>query len=284
MAWNKSSENGEAVSRPLQKRKGFRFPVRGAIAGAIVVVGAGIVAWWVMDDKAVPHDEDASGTGRLIREVAPAVVSNRQEAAEVKTNDFCFGKNGKIQVGADGKKWLHGARVYDVQPGDRFDKDGRKLNKPPLFRYKSENLLGGILSHPAGMPVPAAPNRAAKFDEDFMQSLLDHIEIKDTDSPEDRQLKQDVIDAKKEIVQRIKAGETFTSIIEDTQREYNRLANMRDEMRKIYNELKANGASEQELKDHVEAANKLLEKNGVMKLPFGASLKERILKNNQIGK
>ena len=277
-------EDGRARSPSAPRRAGTARPTVAAIAGAIVVLGAGIAAWWIWGDRPAPRGEDAAGTVRRIREVTPVAVSNRQVTAEAKTNDFCFGKNGKIQVDADGKKWLHGARVYDVQPGDRFDKDGHKLNKPPLFRYKSENLLGGLLSHPVGMPVPAAPNKAAKFDEDFMQSLLDHIEIKETDSPEDRQLKQDVIDAKKEIVQRIKGGETFTSIIEDTQREYNRLANMRDEMRKIYNELKANGASEQELKDHVEAANRLLEKNGVMKLPFGASLKERLLKNNQIGK
>ena len=47
MGWNRPSESGEAISRSLQKRSGDRFPAKGLVAGAIVVLGAGIAAWWL---------------------------------------------------------------------------------------------------------------------------------------------------------------------------------------------------------------------------------------------
>ena len=84
MAWNRPKENGEAVSRPLQKRKGFRFPIRGAIAGAIFSLGAAVAAWWLWPSGESAGETPPSQTRQRIKEVKPAASP---KAAEVKPKD-----------------------------------------------------------------------------------------------------------------------------------------------------------------------------------------------------
>lgn len=216
-------------------------------------------------------DEAQTRRPRPTSIVHSAVVKSAQIAATNEVEEFCYGKNGKVQKDNDGNKWFNGARVFDEGPGDAF-LDGKKIKDPPPFLFRSERMIADLIQHPVGLPTPAAPNYAVDWDDDFAKSLMHQIEIKPTDSDEVKQLKKEVIEAKREIVKIIMAGGTFSDVIQETQKEANRLAGIRTEMQRIYAEMKRDGASPQELKDHLDAANILLSRKGAMPLPISEKL------------
>ena len=91
MAWNRPSNDGRAgspcpphIGQPKAAlrskvaravRGGTPRPtVRGAIAGALVVLGAAVAAWWLWPNASAPVAEDGDGTEKgLIKAVEPAV-------------------------------------------------------------------------------------------------------------------------------------------------------------------------------------------------------------------
>lgn len=214
----------------------------------------------------------------LISTAEPIVIGREEKVDTQAVDHFCFGKNRKVQIDKDGNKWFNGARVFDEGPGDAF-LDGKKINEPPPFLFKSERMIADLIRHPIGMPMPAAPNYAVDWDSDFVQSLMHTIEIKPSDSEEVKQLKRDVIEAKKDIVKIIKSGGTFSDVIMQSQKEANRVAGIRNEMVRIYSEMKKEGASPQELKDHIDAANILLKKEGAIPLPLSHFLEMELEEN-----
>lgn len=216
------------------------------------------------DDTRIKKPDWIPAVQPAVKKVVLSVVTN-------VTEEFCYGKNGKVQKDNDGNKWFNGARVFDEGPGDAF-LDGKKIKDPPPFLFRSERMIADLIRHPVGLPMPAAPNYAVNWDDDFVKSLMHHIVIEPTDSEEIKQLKRDVIAAKKEIVKIIRQGGTFSDVIQESQKEANRLAGIRTEMQRIYVEMKKDGASPQELKDHLDAANILLSRKGAIPLPISGKL------------
>ena len=290
MSWNRSNCQNRASSIPAKNDRGkFVFWLLKPKRNIFIILLLAIIGIIVVLNNTDESIVDTRVKSSFPEQIKTVTVPQKNPAAQVKLeskskDEFCFGMNNKVQTDKDGKKWLNGARFYENISGDRFDKYGNKLNKQPIFKHKSENVIAGLLTQPIGMHMAAAPNKAAKLDQDFLQSLFDPTEILDTDSEEDKKLKNDVMAAKKEIVQRIKAGENFNDIIEETRREYNRLANLRDEMRRMYNELKKEGATQEQLDEHIKAANILLERNGVSKLPVGNEVRDRLRKQMILNK
>ena len=75
MAWNRPSENA-AVNAPSSPRRQGSVVVRGAIAAAIVVVGA-IAAWFFLAEKEPDAVQQTSARPTAIREVKSAIATNR---------------------------------------------------------------------------------------------------------------------------------------------------------------------------------------------------------------
>ena len=71
-----------------------------------------------------------------------------------------------------------------------------------------------------------------RFVEDFKESLKEPIEILETDSEYDRQLKLDVIESKKQLKAAMDRGEDIAQIMTDTRNELRRLGQYRDELKK----------------------------------------------------
>lgn len=268
----------KAVSSPLlptiRRIERLWMALKTTLISTVILATALFVYFWATKTNNDESEKSKSKAGR-IAEVSPTIPIRQEEPEPLvetnKVSDFCYGKNGKVQVDEEGTKWFNGAPIYDEQPGDAF-LNGEKISKPKIFMYRSERLIADLLRHPPGMPIPAAPNYAIDWDQDFADSLLHHIEILPTDSQEVRQLKRDVIDTKKEIVAMIKDGGSFSEVIAATQKEANKLAGTRNEMLRIYNEMKRDGASAKELKDHLDAANILLERKGSIPLPISRKL------------
>lgn len=268
MAWNRSSAGTEIVDRGTGKRKSA---IRGIVAGAIVVVGAGIAAWWIWPGGKCGEDAaSAEEVARQIREVVPATAAtNAVEKAE------------------SGRRTAKGTRIPDnVHPdaqgrlrypnGQRWvDPNDLHIVKKPkprrLFTHTSENQIAHILSRDPSKVVPALIGRrrpfGARFVEDFKASFDDTVVIDKDDTPEEAALRKEVLAAKADLKAALDRGEDIAKIMNDAQDEIDRLARYRQDLIGTFREyVRDEKYSDQDVADFAAAANKMLEAHGLKKL------------------
>jgi len=140
-----------------------------------------------------------------------------------------------------------------------------KIEIDPLHRFKhtSEAQIAGLLQVKPGSLIVGDMKYSYRFVEDFKESLKEPIEILETDSEYDRQLKLDVIETKKQLKAAMDRGEDIAQIMTDTRNELRKLGQYRDELRKELNKIRREGEyTDQEIEDFTAAANKLLEDKG----------------------
>lgn len=129
------------------------------------------------------------------------------------------------------------------------------------FETLLDNEIARIVTAKLGddfIDVPLPKN----FDEKFAESLLVPIEINEDDTPEKAELKRQVKEARKILVEAVKRGESPRQILTEEAKTLRRLMQTRDNYQRILNEQIENGASDQEINDTVNAANKMLEREG----------------------
>lgn len=129
------------------------------------------------------------------------------------------------------------------------------------FETLLDNEIARIVAAKPGDDFIDAP-LPKNFDEKFAESLLVPIEINEDDTPEKVELKRQVKEARKILVEAVKRGESPRKILEDEAKTLRRLMQTRDNYQRILNEQIENGASDQEINDTVNAANKMLEREG----------------------
>ena len=143
------------------------------------------------------------------------------------------------------------------------------------FETLLDNEIARIISAQAGegfIDVPLPKN----FDEKFAESLLVKIEINDDDSPEKAELKRQVLEARKILVEAVKRGESPRQILTDEAKNLRHLMQTRDNFQRIIAEQIESGASDQEINDTVNAANQMLEQKGIegkIMLPWKTKLR-----------
>ena len=289
MAWNRPKESGETITRSLQKRSGDRFLAKGTIAGAIVVLGAGIAAWlmWPAEKRG---DVTSSTKKELIHEVTPATAPKVAEKQEKKPfKDLSREEQLKYyrdKYGDNIPENLKNVVYFLEHPAQREFKMPK--SKYAIFRHPSERSIAGLASMEPGRWMMRAPKYDERFDRDFLEAVLDPISISDDDTDEDRKLKQIVIDSKKELIARIKQGERASDVMNETAQQLYKLGqfkrDLENEIRKVKNDATA---SDDDYQIAVEAANKLLESKGLppMRMPSllmrHVSLSRNALKANK---
>ena len=284
MAWNRPSESGEANSCSLQKRSGDRFPVRGAIAGAIVVLGAAVVAWWILSDASAPVAEDGDGTKKgRIKEVTPAAAP---KAEEPKTKPAVVPR--WLQDDTNGmnaatlRAWKHAHR-----PKPSFTNDCAKSRPKPkcaIFDTYAENTLAVLMTLEPGKMLTGLPKYGESFEREFLKSCETPIIVTAEDDEYTRKLKQDMIAVKIEVRDRMANGEKFADIVNEARKEAMRLAQLkRDILGNVRATIKETGADEKDAELYYEAANKMLEKEGIAPIKPISLNKRSLLRRVQNG-
>ena len=138
--------------------------------------------------------------------------------------------------------------------------------KRKLFKHHSENYICGLMRTPLGMPI--VRGRLPKnFDEDFVKSYAEEIKFEPEDTDEDKALKQAMIDFKEEIRDQIANGASVSQMVLDSREEQNKLAEYRKNLMRAIADLRREGATRDELDEAREAANMMLDKKGLKKIP-----------------
>ena len=189
MAWNQST--GEAA-KPQPKKPGA---LRGVIAGVVCACLAATVAFFVLSGKDEKPKAKVEKEAGLIKEVKPAVASAKAEGPAAAKAIKIKGTNDVRYASAKPRKYVspaHERLIEQQQNGAR-----------PYFKHISENILA-MYAVP-GQPVPPMPLTKSVL-QDFMNSLVDKIEISEDDTEEDIRLKESVAGMKEEVVAWVKDG------------------------------------------------------------------------------
>ena len=118
-----------------------------------------------------------------------------------------------------------------------------------------------------------------RFEQDFVNSLMEPVKIEEDDSEEDKQLKKDVEATKRELAQRIKAGEDLATILTETREEVRRLAAIKQDILTIArDEMSKAEISDADVRDYYEAVNKLLEQKGIAPINANSLMKRRAIR------
>ena len=253
-----------AVSRPLQKRKGFRFPI---YIGAAGVALAAIVALLVCSTgKDAAGNGDKPATSRTIKAVQPQLSTNKTEKAEkpvpLYATKFWELDESKTNGFTEGmiRKWKLARRPLPKE----LPKATYKKDKYAIFSHRSENAIAGLLMHKPGQGMIGTPVYGEKFEQDFLESCEEPIFVDENDDEYSRNLKELMKQTKIELRQRMADGENLSQILLDTHKELQKLGQIRQDietsMRKAIAE---NAETEADVNDCFEAANVLLESKGV---------------------
>ena len=286
--------HGRDGARPEMKRRDAASPRGWArwVAAVILAAVAGGVWWWMgrEEPQPAPVEKPAKAKEEKPKPQPPAPKPTpppppMAEKPEKKKNFVFTNKVGrvvrddKVTEDENGNLWFMGSPVPTVCAGDGW-LNGRKLGTPEHFKHPSENYwaqmvlsdLGGASSAPAELPKGLV--------RDMYAQLRTPVEIDKDDPPDVVQLKKDMIDLKAELAARVDAGEKLEDIMVQLQKDINYYASMREGYRDGLRILQKEDATAQEIKDYIDAANKILEQNGVKKLNVPIRIKQKLLKHN----
>lgn len=281
MSWNGSGQRGTAPAQPKATPK-KPSPVRGLIAGACVVVLAGVayLAFFSGRDDAVPAQGAKRETRGAIKAVAPAatpkaapveekkdplaekIAALRAKYGEEIPKDWNKPYHPKAYR-PDGtlKKYSRYVNVVTIKPNP----DTLPIEEQTFSNFAERDIARAMLVTP-GEQLVGDYTYDESFTQHFLASLKEPIVIdKEKDTPAQQELKEIVIETKKELKARYDAGEDIAAIMNENRAQLKELGLYREDIKKMVAEARAQHGdefTEQDEKDLIAAANKMLEERG----------------------
>ena len=274
MAWNQTT----STPKKAPTRQGLSSFVKGILA-LIVVCTLGGLVWWFVSSSPVEKEKKAR-TGGEIAEVKPAQVKPKEvpvEVAEVKPIDP-NARPTKVGETLNGYIKLPSGRLHRVKGVITNSVSATQFKgRYEIFDYHCENEIACLLTMRPGEGLVGTPRYNGRFKKEFLESLKTPIVVSAEDSPEDQELKRNVIQAKIELKEALDRGEDIEQIMLDTRKEYQDLARYKMELQELINEYKKDeGVTDEDVEDFVQAANKKLEEKGIAPLNVGPITRQKI--------
>lgn len=260
MAWNRPSA---ANQQPAQKR-GSKAPskMRGVIAGAVVVV-LGALCFFIFSGKDESEKAKSEKNRGLIKEATPA-AARTNAVAEVKKPKGPKPIPKTVKRDDNGiLRWPSGAR-YVEEYYHHTNSVNPFAGQKEIFKRPSDVHIATLVGIKPGQMLIGGFNYGKVFDKEFKESLKEKIEFLEDDTPEERQLKEDVIAAREELKEAMARGEKPSEVMQRTRDELVKLAqyrqNLAEQLAAIKNE---EGRTQQDILDATEAANLMLKEKGI---------------------
>lgn len=251
MAWNRPDENQVKKRGDGRQRDGSRS--HGFIAAALVVVGAA-VAWCLLSKSSNQAIEEPKKPKEQIKEVA--VVAARREAPRASTNVVA---RKRIGLKARGKP----DKTANIKPPTimtdeqlRYKKNYEKFFGKQIFTHGTDNIICGIITARPGttfLPIDIG----AQFEADFKESLDDPIRILESDTSEEKELKNEVIAARKYLEEAMGRGESPAQLVREAREEIEKVTRYRNQLNDNLM-LLLKGGSEEDVKLYLDESNRFL--------------------------
>ena len=269
MSWNRQNTGNDPSGKPGRGDASFGRRVRIHIATFLIVVAA--VGLWVWRHGTGPAEAVSAGRSEQARPAARKVEKARPAPPKAapppkpalpppQTKKYPF----KTYRDARGiLRYEGGLRV----PGQRPLAEPIDLaaNVKRTFKNDAEEHISWLLTMKIGNPVIGNYTYGDAFRKSFAESLKKPTEVLESDDSATRELKKLVSETCEELRQRQAAGEDVAAIMNETLDEFRRLGRYRHELQmelsKITNDSET--YTEEDVEDFTEAANKLLEREGL---------------------
>lgn len=266
MAWNRP-RGSQQTETALRRGKTSLPAVRGAIAGAIVVLGAAVAAWWLWPEGETRQDAASTKKG-LIKEVEASAPAKAEPVKE-DVVEYKHVKNGKYMKYVNGEPVWSYPKYKDYGPSHTVKVTRVKSFIEKTFHNYADRQIASLITHRPGDKIVGSPRYENGFKEQFLKSLTEPELPTADDTPEQRQLKRDVAAVKADLKARLDAGEDIAAIMSDTRQKLRELSVYKRELEaEVSKHAHADEVSAEDLADFVAAANRMLEARGIE--PFKA--------------
>ena len=237
MGWNGSDRRGN--STPVQPKAAAKkpSPIRGIVAGLVVVILALAGAWYFLGDSltsTAPKDKKTKTIKKV--EHAKAAV-DRKQSVEVEAQ--------VVEIGED----IQGSETRntaDAQPADAKKEEKPKPKR--VFKSGTDELIAMVMSNPPGGQMPPLPAIGPGETKHFLESLKKPIEIDKDDSDHVKAIKELVQNTREEIVKLMEENPnlSFADILQEHRKINNENVDIRGktiaELQKIIDEGDIEGA------------------------------------------
>ena len=260
----------------LSKKSSSTSPslVKGIVAGLVVVIALAGVLYLVLGNRDEKPQEEKTEKTKLIKEVAPSVMAltnNIEKVVEIEKKvppPQRFGKH-VVEVDEDGQRWItrNGRRrkLVSVKTG----------TSKQLFFNLAENQISALVTvKPGDMIVGFDVDE--RFVKNFVESLKNEIEFSDDDTPEERQEKELVKEAKQNLKEYMEQGQDIVEIMKDEYKKIAKLNALKTDLMNDLSKMRREGASADDIDIQVRSSNELLKRYGV-EHEFKLLRRERIL-------
>lgn len=146
------------------------------------------------------------------------------------------------------------------------------------FKYNAERQIAHLLLvEPGEGMLGSGEDLYSDFDKEFKESLKDEIVFNEKDTPEQHELKEALIDIRKELIERMNNGEDLSHVMIETRKQLQEMALYKEELQEEVKKLRRDGnLSKQDRLELLEAANKMLEDRGIQPFLIPSSLQRLI--------
>ena len=143
-------------------------------------------------------------------------------------------------------------------------------SREDYLRHPSERQIAGVALMEPGTFFVTKPEFGESFDRDFLDAMMDKIEIFDDDSDEVRSGKESVTALKKEIADICRAeGKTPSEVMNELAETMYELGKYQRDLEEELDKIQEDDAySDEEVEDFCKAANKMLEAKGLPPMQF----------------
>lgn len=270
--------------RPQAKPALKRSPkaTRGIIAG-LVVVGLALAAWHFLSaemEAQKPETISVPKKASKIVEATPApFIPKSVEVIKVEPpKPDPNARPTKVGEVVNGYVLLPSGRLHKRQGVITNSVASRAKGAYHIFDHACDNEIACYLSMKPGDALVGPARYTGKFKDKFLESLKTPIIVTEDDTPEQAQLKRDVIAAKLELKDALDRGEDIEQIMLDTRQELQDMARYKMELRKQFNELRrAEGTTDEDVDTLLEACNKMLESKGIAPMKFGPITRRKLM-------
>ena len=277
MSWNRPSEEKvKARGEGGQKH----VHLKGLLAGVIVVIGAGIAAWWLIGpDRGRGEGAASSAKQTLIKDVKPTAerASNLGHRESQSTNDVAQAADEgpkilkmagphkvveivKVVTNADFNQIVETVRTDDGRIGEIV-----REARPRPFSFATDELLALTLCHDhrvATPPLPGSRTSKEAHDRDFYESIKEPIIISKDDSERVAEMKRTVREARIQIKDLMDQGYHFDDILDDYERLSSENREIRNKAMRELKEIRASGDKDAE-QQYFEKINAAFENMGI---------------------
>ena len=262
------SPSGRNESQPFPKRK--LFTLRFCLLVAIAALAA--IAWWRLAAR-----EDVRPSDPAPMKTKPTEKPKAKPATVPATNSaprLVRHRRPKTVPVATADVAPPDLPMFAEAPRRYGEINGSNIWPRALFKTREENMVAGLITAKPGSRIVL--NGFLPGEEERLLASLDiPVEFEDIDTPQERAVKEYMIQVKAELKEAVAKGEKITDIVQSMRNELNGLANYRDKLRQAHLTLMKEGTPK-EAEEFRQEANKMLEEYGMDPIAIRSTQRARL--------